>query len=889
MKITKAIFENFICLESGLNKRHVEIDFSKCKNQIILFVGPMGSGKTTILSHLIPYSHVGTLDERNSNPIIIPEEDGKKELVYDVNGTIYRIVHKYVWAKDHHSVKSFIEKDGVELNPNGNQNSFKEIVEMELGFNSDLTRLIRLGPNVANVIDLPTIGRKEYIAKMQTDSEIYLLINKEIRELSRTISSQTQLLARKLNGVSDDVLENLRTEVKKINRHIKEEEEALKRDTEERGSVKSLVSTYLGGRTTSEYVERMEFLQKSIVSLNTSIRDKKFTLDNLVRDYGEPKNVLKALGKCESDIENNKRLITALTSDREQFDKRRIELVNIINTSADDKYVDSIRDEYAHYVDMINELKIELDDFDCPYNSAEISALLREIQLLDQDLDAIVIENPESVRAVVKGGPNIVSGAKSQLDKLQGRKIKLSKEMSNLSYVGKYDVTEDLAIPKECKIFIGCPFYYTHPNTIKSKNDSDDLLAKYRALREEIEAIDVKIDTLMTYPAIYTRICACRKTFNSVVEKVKKIDALRYSSIDNILVDASKRMWYDYDQIVDTLELCVKREKLANCEVKVIELKAALDKALAVDTDKIRQEYDDVIKHLKGNEEAIHDIEESNKKIREEQIKLEDAYRQLSEIDRIKEDISKMERDSESNQKELREMKDHYESIENANATITTLQAKIDSHTVNINAYKAELTATTVKLNTLLDYVKEYDSLMADLSLINMVIDASSPKKGIPLQFVRMFLNDCVDDINDMISTVLPDVEICEFDINDTEFKIPYIKNGHQIEDVNSASQGERAIISVALSFALMKKKTSQFSDGDAYNIPLLDEIDGPIHNVNRRDLLLIISRYLKKINAEQAFFITHNDIFEGYPVDIIATSADEHLINKHGEVIVLA
>ena len=86
-----------------------------------------------------------------------------------------------------------------------------------------------------------------------------------------------------------------------------------------------------------------------------------------------------------------------------------------------------------------------------------------------------------------------------------------------------------------------------------------------------------------------------------------------------------------------------------------------------------------------------------------------------------------------------------------------------------------------------------------------------------------------------------------------------------------------------------MKKNTSQYGDGEAYNIPLLDEIDGPIHNVNRRDLLLIISRYLKKINAEQAFFITHNDIFEGYPVDIIATSSDEHLINKHGEVITLA
>lgn len=889
MKIVKAIFENFICLEAGLDKRKVEIDFSKCKNQIILFVGPMGSGKTTILSHLIPYSHVGTLDDRNSNPIIIPEEDGKKELIYDVDGVKYKIVHKYIWSKDHHTVKSFIEKDGIELNPNGNQASFKEIVEIELGFNSDLTRLIRLGPNVANVIDLPTIGRKEYIAKMQTDSEIYLLINKEVRELSRTIASQTQLLARKLNGISEDDVERLRSDVTKLNRFIKDEDESLKRDTEEIGSVKSRVDTYLGGRTNDEYESRMEFLRKSIVSLNTTIRDKTYTLQSLKTEYGDPKNVLRSLGKCESDIENNRKLIVALTSDRNQMEKRRAEILNLLNTSADDNYVDNIRDEYNHYNGMIEELKIDVEDFECPYNSAEISALLREIQLLDQDLDAIVIENPESVRSIVKSGSHAVEYAKSQIDKLQGKKIKLSKEMSNLSYVGKYDATDELAIPKECKIYMACPFYYTHPNTIKSNIKSDDLLIKFRKLREEIEAIDAKIDTLMTYPAINTRISACRKTFNSVVEKVKKIGALNYASIDNILLDISKRMWYDYDQIVDVLELCAKREKLANCEVKIIELKAALDKALAMDTEKVRQEYDALVKQIKGNEDAINDIEIANKNIREEQTKLEDAYRQLSEIDKINEEIGKMQRDSESNQKELRDMESHYESINTANSKISELKASISLHTSNINSYKAELTATTVKLNTILDYMREFDSLNNDLTLINMVIDASSPKKGIPLQFVRMFLNDCVDDINDMISTVLPDVEICEFDINDTEFKIPYIKNGHQIDDVNSASQGERAIISVALSFALMKKKTSQFNGNAVYNIPLLDEIDGPIHNVNRRDLLLIISRYLKKINAEQAFFITHNDIFEGYPVDIIATSADEHLINKHGEVIVLA
>ena len=134
MKITYALFENFLMLDSGLGKRKVELDFSNMPNIINVIVGPMGSGKTTILSHLTPSAFVGTLDERNSDPIIIPNKNGLKKIIFLDGDTEYEINHKYIWTKDHHSVKSYISKNGVELNQNGNQGSFKEIVETELGF-----------------------------------------------------------------------------------------------------------------------------------------------------------------------------------------------------------------------------------------------------------------------------------------------------------------------------------------------------------------------------------------------------------------------------------------------------------------------------------------------------------------------------------------------------------------------------------------------------------------------------------------------------------------------------------------------------------------------------------------------------------------------------------
>ena len=883
MKILSVLFENFIALDTGLNKRKVFIDFSVFKNQIILFVGPMGSGKTTILSHLIPYAQVGTLDERNSDPIIIPGENGLKEIVYDDDGVIYRIVHKYLWTKDHHSIKSYIERDGVELNPNGNQSSFKELVEDELGFTADLTRLLRLGPNVANVIELSTIERKEFIAKMQSATEVYLTIYKDMKEKARNLTAQSQLIARKLNGITEDDVEGIRKQGRVLADKIAEEKEAIGKLNKKLNTINAEVSMYLNGKSESDFRARMAFLESNIASLNLAIRNRNYEMEELMREYGSINDIMKALGKCEADINNNTQLIMAINRDTELLNKKRVELDNMLKTVADDDYVLGLQDEYNNYKATVDELKDFVNGFTCKYNSSEISGILSQIQAIDVELNGLIAENPNAVAAVLNGGYDIVQSSKHQVEKLQGKIIKLRKSYDNAKYIDRYDVMENLALPKECGIYHICPFYYTHPNIVKSTTSKDDRTKQFMNINNEIDAINARIDELLSYPSIYSRIEHCKKLFNEAAPKLKSIGALLVSSIKTILTKITERVWYDYDVIMDVYEKCVKRELLATSEVRLIEVKANLDKSLKIDGAKIKEEYDDVIFNIENNKKTVANIEDAISSIRREQAHLEDSRDKLQHLDEIKSKTKEMEDDKVKSSLELDSMDEKFKFIRESQEKIDNLKEKIAERDGLLRSYESDATANAVKLSSILEYQEEFRTIASDLKLLNAVIKASSPKKGIPLYHVEMFLNDCVDDINDMISIILPDVEICEFNINEKEFKIPYCKNGRIIDDVNSASQGERSIISIALSFALMMKTSSK------YNIPLLDEVDEPIHDIERRSILLIFSSYFKKIHAEQAFFITHNDIFEGYPIDIITTSADEHLDNKHGKVICLS
>ena len=71
MKINRLILKNFSAVKNAMNANEISIDFSNATNKVCLLIGPNGSGKTTILSQLHPFSDVGNLDVRNGNNLIL--------------------------------------------------------------------------------------------------------------------------------------------------------------------------------------------------------------------------------------------------------------------------------------------------------------------------------------------------------------------------------------------------------------------------------------------------------------------------------------------------------------------------------------------------------------------------------------------------------------------------------------------------------------------------------------------------------------------------------------------------------------------------------------------------------------------------------------------------
>lgn len=882
MKITYALFENFLMLDSGLGKRKVELDFSNMPNIINVIVGPMGSGKTTILSHLTPSAFVGTLDERNSDPIIIPNKNGLKKIIFLDDDTEYEINHKYIWTKDHHSVKSYISKNGIELNQNGNQGSFKEIVESELGFGQELLRLIRLGPNVANVIDLSIAERKDYIANMISSVDLYLTIFKDMRERTRILEAQTQLLAKKLASVTDDDISEMKSDISKLHRKIEKSQEAISEYQGMITSIETEVQIYLNGKTVDEYENRMRFLDTSRRSLNDSINRERAMIEQLMVQFGSLNDVTRRLGKCESDINNNNRLIDALNSDYELLDKKRAEMFKTVKAVESDEYIDRLRDEYQAYSQTIEELKEFVEDFECKYTSTEITALMADIQVLESEMNDVIIMDTEIVKTIMNASNDIIASSKKQVEILQAKQIKLQRSLSNIQYINQYNVTDQLFLPKACKMFMNCPYFLTHPNTIKEKNSNSELMKDFKRINEEIDLINSKIESYLSYPIVFSKIQHVKKLFNTVAKKLADIGAIKIRDLKKILTEQDKRFWYDSDKIVDTLELCTKREQLAVCQTRILELKAELDKSISVDSEKIKKEYAQLIDDMESNRRTVEEIRVASSTIEEEKQNLTKAYESLLSIDSLKDKLRDHESDLDKSELELRDMEEKYSIVISYRDKLNDIIAKKSLEKTILESNQNELNSLQIKLSTVENYKKEYGSLVSELYVLDLVKEASSSKKGIPLFYIELFLNECVDDINDMVGIVFDDIEICEFKISDKEFKIPYIKNGTRIDDIRSASQGERAIVSLALSFALMRKGSVK------YNIPLLDEIDAPIHAVEREKFLLILSQHFKKINAEQAFIITHNDIFDGYPVNVITTS-NEHLDNKYKYVMRLS
>lgn len=869
MRITRLYMKNFVPIYAGLGKYEIDLDFSSSNKVINLIIGRMGSCKTVILGHLQPFHSFGTLDIRNQDISIIPEEDGRKIIEYVKDDDIYVITHEYQWTKTAHTVKSYITKNDVELNQNGNQGTFKAVIEAEFGIEQNFLRLLRLGPNVANLIRMKAAERKSFIASLRTDTEIYTMLYKRVGEDLRTLNSQLSMLSDKLHNFGTATVESIQDDIDIVEdtiRSTRSERDTLSQKMYvTQGIIASILKNESRDAYSSRYtslIEDKECLSKQIDSLSISIielSDEKFNIEEINRTLGSLDSQVLMTTKTIQEAEE--KYFTKTSELNKLNDSMRI--------SINPEYISRLKEEYAEMKKSSDALGAELTRFHCDYTASFVTLLIGDLRNISIMIDDVSQYNSELVKKLFASDSSVIGWSRKQIEILGFKKLQLQKSLNNIKFSEEYTPEMTMFLPPFCPTKT-CPYYKTHPyNHKKDPNVSTDR-SEADIIHEQIDTLDIKINVLVEYPIIYSKLNTLKTLWQKNSAVLTKLGALKNKSLLETLINFQHRVWYDYDILVDTAAMCEKRdtyykstqalEKIRN-ELSEIEINK--DNSAAEKIKLLRAEVEEL-------SELIRTMSERSLGLNNQIKSYNELYIRLSSMERSKQDIVELTAERKVITDKIDLMRENVAILSDSAGQIAAYTLKINEIDRILRGLMEQAEQLKLKLGTLKYTRQEFEDLLSKKEDTKYVVDAVSTKEGIPLILVKMFLNNCRDIVNELISDVFGDaVEILEFDINENDFKIPYAVNGIVIDDIEKASQGQQSIISIALSFALLRESMID------YNIMLLDEVDGPLYEHDRQKFISILFKQLQIINAEQVFLISHNNLFSGVPINVIMTTEE--------------
>lgn len=856
MKIKFLKLKNFSNIYTSFKSKEIEIDFSESKNKVILFTGPNGSGKTSILSCLHPFANNGNLDIRNDNPLVLIGKEGYKEIIIEDGYDEYIIKHYYTPSKESHTVKSYIQKNEIELNPNGNVTSFKEIVKDELDIEQDYLKLTRLGSNVTNFIDLKTTERKAFMGKILDEVEIYLKYFKKLSSDMRELKSIISHIVDKITKLSISDIEEIEKIQKQLKKNIKKVSDSI-----------AVVNNALS--IINYEIEKYE--SPLVINEKLSLKEKEFEkiLKNLKKKDGniDIEECINSISSLEIELNGLELSLSSLIEKREnklnQLDKMISEKEDVDKELK--KIDDSIEIRDTEY--MINELRNTIEnrskensliDYHPKVSKTELEEL---IVMLDKCMD-ILYTTYEFGKEPIKKAITYISNKEDISLYVENHNNKISH--NKLQVMAEFVYNE--LTKKHGNIKPGCSSY----GNCKVMELYDDLYD----LATEIPDAVVEDEVFVTYTKMANQnINTVIKKINSFKDTFKKLP----ENIQNMfklgdILDKIQKLECIYDKSILYSELTrVTEYELQQHDLEEL---SKLKEKLSL----LKKSISNVDFFEKKSKTLIDDIEECKETIDSLYIEINDIKNKIvlkkdliSDLEEIKTSIETRDIVEE----EFKELKKSYETIKDLNVQKKEKLCELDNLTFELNKYTKEFNDNDYRIQSYYSLSSELESYRKTYDEMELVKNSLSSKEGIPLLYIQVYLKNIQEVTNELLEIIYDDeLTIDKFFITADEFKIPYIKGGTQIKDVCYASQGERSFISLALSFALIYQSISK------YNIMLLDEIDSTLDTSNREKFLQILEKQMDMIDTEQLFLISHNNMFNMYPVDIIDTK--NHVSNEN-------
>ena len=179
------------------------------------------------------------------------------------------------------------------------------------------------------------------------------------------------------------------------------------------------------------------------------------------------------------------------------------------------------------------------------------------------------------------------------------------------------------------------------------------------------------------------------------------------------------------------------------------------------------------------------------------------------------------------------------------------------------------------------EYVKEYDEYKSTYEKVEKIKYYSSPTTGIQTIFMEMFMNGILSISNDLLASFFNGEYVLHpFVINEKEFRMPCLGKGIMNDDISSMSTSQICMISMILSFALLRQTSSSFS------IIKLDEIDGGLDTQNRIKFIDVLYKLMYTLHYDQCVMISHNSELGTGDTDVIILRNNDPNLKVDGNVI---
>lgn len=826
MRITYLKLENIAGLYVGGNRDCLEISFEESKNKIIAIRGVNSSGKTTVLSSLHPFASVTTLDERSTLSYVMTKKNGYKEIHYQDGEDTYICKHYFKSSGNSHTVKSYFIKNGEELNENGNVTSFDQLVEIHMGLTKDMMRLIRIGSNVNSFISLTPARRKEYIGKLIEDIDLYLIIYKKINDDLKVVHTLIQTNTSNLYNchINDLVVEE---------DHLKEFIKLIREKEKERDKIVSRLSK-IELLMKDNDIDKLKQKRSDAASKLNELDD----IEDKVKSLSLETTTLEDLIKERSNLSNDKiNIQSKINSYRISIDTalRNIERLEIsIKKITSDNDIQSLINTIENIRASLKSTSSIVKSFTPgSSNSEEVHGMISRLQSFNQISQMIYTFGNKPIDIYLKVKSEVRSVDKWLRE--QAKKKMNGVKQTDLQYLFDKLFDDESIISPNCDTeYMECPFFKLSEVITEMKDNIDTDNYDDETLRY-IQIISNNIDNMLNELDRMYRVDIPSTLRDIMIEK-------------NILGRMKDHLpFFDLSSLQEYLSILKDYEIYTdNCnKLKQYEYQLSVYKKSGVESH---------MSEISSLRESINNFNSQIRSCKDELIQVDGL---LENVDNKIGLITKYN-DGKKYKNILKETLDNttkiLEPLETASSERNELGFQLRQITDSINLLREQHHSLEMKISEYKKLLEESEKLTKIKSHLDVILESVGTKKGIPVFYMNKYLKKIQKLANNLLSLIYDDkFKLAKFNVSPDSFEVPYIKNGKKIPDIKYASQSERAMSTMALSFALANNASGK------YNIPLLDEVDAGLDEINRIGFIKMLYNQMVEINAEQVFIISQN------------------------------